>query len=93
MRPWTDAVPKLLLPVAGRPFGAWLVERLAAAGYDDVVLCVGHLGEAIRGTMGDRFAGLRLRYSDDGPALLGTAGALRGALAQLAPPFHVTYGD
>ena len=93
MRPRTDRLPKLLLPVAGRPFGAWLLERLAGAGFDEALLCVGHLGEAIRAALGDRFAGLPLRYADDGPALLGTAGALRRALPCLAPAFVVTYGD
>ncbi|AUX43087.1 nucleotidyl transferase [Sorangium cellulosum] len=93
MRPWTEHTPKFLLPVAGRPFGAWLLERLAAAGFGEVVLCVGHLGDAIRGAMGDRFAGLPLRYVDDGPRLLGTAGALRRALPCLSPVFLMTYGD
>ncbi|WP_437300782.1 nucleotidyltransferase family protein [Sorangium sp. So ce426] len=93
MRPRTERTPKFLLPVAGRPFGAWLLERLAAAGFGEVVLCVGHLGDAVRRAMGDRFAGLPLHYADDGPDLLGTAGALRRALPRLAPVFLMTYGD
>ncbi|WP_437538449.1 nucleotidyltransferase family protein [Sorangium sp. So ce726] len=93
MHPRTEHTPKFLLPVAGRPFGAWLLERLASAGFGEVVLCVGHLGDAVRRAMGDRFAGLPLRYADDGPDLLGTAGALRRALPQLAPVFLMTYGD
>jgi N-acetyl-alpha-D-muramate 1-phosphate uridylyltransferase len=93
MRPRTERVPKFLLPVAGRPFGAWLLERLAGAGFEKVLLCVGHLGGAIREALGDRFAGLPLQYGDDGPALLGTAGALRRALDHLDPLFVVTYGD
>ncbi|WP_437339051.1 nucleotidyltransferase family protein [Sorangium sp. So ce394] len=93
MRPRTERTPKFLLPVAGRPFGAWLLDRLAAAGFGEVVLCVGHLGEAVRAAMGERFAGLPLRYADDGPELLGTAGALRRALPHLAPVFLMTYGD
>ncbi|WP_437820537.1 nucleotidyltransferase family protein [Sorangium sp. So ce1078] len=93
MRPRTERTPKFLLPVAGRPFGAWLLERLAAAGFGEAVLCVGHLGDAVRAAMGDRFAGLPLRYADDGPELLGTAGALRRALPHLAPVFLMTYGD
>ncbi|MCC6559461.1 MAG: NTP transferase domain-containing protein [Polyangiaceae bacterium] len=93
MLPRTERVPKLLLPVAGRPFGAWLLERLAAAGFDEAILCVSHLGEVIREALGERFAGLPLRYADDGPTRLGTAGALRRALPSLEPVFLVTYGD
>jgi NDP-sugar pyrophosphorylase family protein len=94
MRPRTETVPKLLLEVGGRPFGFWLLERLAAQGVDEVVLCIGHLGEAIREAIGDgaRF-GLRVAYADEGDGRLGTAGALRHALDRLAETFVVTYGD
>lgn len=94
MFPRTRDVPKLLLPVAGRPFAAWLLERLAASGFDDAILCIGHLGDRIRDEVGDgsRF-GVRVRYSDEGNDRLGTAGALRLAAHLLAPSFLVTYGD
>jgi len=94
MLPRTAAVPKFLLPVAGRPFAFWLLERLAAFGYAEALLCIGHLGEAIRAALGDGAAfGIALRYADEGPLRLGTAGALRNALPKLAPAFLVTYGD
>lgn len=94
MWPRTERVPKLLLPVAGRPFGERLLERLAACGARDVVLCIGHLGEQIRAALGDGSAfGVRIAYSDEGDERLGTAGALRRALPSLAPTFLVTYGD
>ena len=94
MRPRTLTTPKFLLEVAGRPFGAWLLERLASHGYDEVLLCIAHLGERIRAFAGDGAAfGLRVRYADEGPTLLGTAGAIRAALPELAPTFLVTYGD
>jgi N-acetyl-alpha-D-muramate 1-phosphate uridylyltransferase len=94
MLPRTERVPKLLLPVGGRPFAAWLLERLAAAGFDEALLCIAHLGEMIRDELGDgRAFGMPVRYADEGPDLLGTAGALRRALPDLAPTFLVTYGD
>lgn len=90
----TRSLPKFLVPVAGRPFGAWVLDQLASCGISEVVLCIGHLGAAIRAFVADgaRF-GLRVRYSDDGPRLLGTAGALVLAKPLLAPTFLVTYGD
>jgi NDP-sugar pyrophosphorylase family protein len=90
----TRRLPKFLLPVAGRPFAAWLLERLRRSGFSEVVLCIGHLGAEIRDLLGDGSAfGLTLRYSDDGEQLLGTGGALRQALGLLAPRTLVTYGD
>jgi len=94
MRPRTLTTPKAMLDVAGRPFVDWQLEKLASCGFDDVVLCVAHLGEQIRDHVGDgaRF-GVRVRYSEEGPELLGTLGALRAALPLLEPAFLVTYGD
>ena len=94
MLPLTERVPKLLLPVAGRPFAAWLLERLAACGVDEVVLCLGHLADAVVAALPTLTPpGLRVRVSDEGGRRLGTAGALRLALPLLEPSFVVTYGD
>lgn len=96
MRPLTDAVPKALLPVAGRPFADHQLRWLARDGVRDVVFAIGHLGDRIRAFAGDGAAwGLRIRYVDEGPALRGTAGALRLAYDQgaLQPAFAVLYGD
>jgi NDP-sugar pyrophosphorylase family protein len=93
MLPRTSTVPKLLLPVRGRPFGRWLLERLRALGFSRAVLAVGHLSEAIHAELGDEAEGVALVYSDDGPAPLGTGGAIKRALPLLASEFLVTYGD
>jgi N-acetyl-alpha-D-muramate 1-phosphate uridylyltransferase len=94
MRPHTLTIPKSMLLVAGRPFVDWQLERLVAAGLRDVVMCVAHLGEQIRAHVGDGAAlGARVVWSEEGPTLLGTAGALRAALPLLHESFLVTYGD
>jgi len=84
--------PKSLLEVAGRPFIDWQLERLAACGFTEAVLCIGHLGQQIREHVGDH-RHLAIRYSDEGEDQLGTAGALELALPLLAGSFLVTYGD
>ncbi|HZJ54216.1 MAG TPA: sugar phosphate nucleotidyltransferase [Myxococcaceae bacterium] len=95
MHPHTERIPKSLLEVAGRPFIDWQLELLARAGIRDVVLCIAHLGGLIRAHVGDGSPhGLSVRYAEEEPDwLLGTAGALRAAVALLAPRFLVTYGD
>src|SRR5690242_5919809 len=98
MRPLTETIPKSLLTVAGRPFIDWQLDRLAASGIRDVVLCIAHLGDQLRAHVGDGARhGVRATWSVEGDgtpgALLGTAGALRAALPHLAPSFLVTYGD
>jgi NDP-sugar pyrophosphorylase family protein len=90
----TRAVPKALLPILGRPFLGWQLEALTRCGFRDAVLCIGHLGDQIREFLGDGAAfGVTVAYSEDGPRLLGTGGALRRALPLLAETFLVTYGD
>jgi NDP-sugar pyrophosphorylase family protein len=94
LRPLTEKIPKVLLPVAGKPFLAHQLELLRGQGLRRVVLCLGHLGEMVVQEFGDgRDWGMQLAYSFDGPKLLGTGGALRQALPELGEEFFVLYGD
>ena len=94
LRPVTEKIPKSLVEVNGEPFLAHQLRLLHAHGIRRVVLCVGYLGEMIEEYAGDgeRF-GMELRYSPDGPALRGTAGAIAQALPLLDDRFFVLYGD
>lgn len=91
MLPATREMPKVLLPVAGKPFLHHLVMRLRAAGFVDIVLLAGHLAEPVQ--LAALALGRDVSVVRDGPELLGTAGALAAAKGRLAPSFLVTYGD
>jgi NDP-sugar pyrophosphorylase family protein len=94
LRPITEKIPKVLVPVAGQPFLAHQLELLRTQGITRAVLCVGHLGEMVQQEFGDGSAhGVQLDYSFDGPVLLGTGGALKRALPKLGDRFFVLYGD
>ena len=94
LRPVTERIPKSMVLVAGRPFIDHQLLRLRSAGVDRVVLCVGHLAEQLEQHVGGGQAyGLSVRYSHDGPGLVGTGGALRQALPMLGMAFFVLYGD
>lgn len=94
LRPLTDKIPKVLVPVAGKPFLAHQLELLRRQGITRAVLCLGHLGEMVREQFGDGSAhGVHLDYSFDGPVLLGTGGALKQAAPRLGGKFFVLYGD
>lgn len=94
LRPLTATIPKSLIPVAGEPFIAHQLRLLRKRGIDRVVICAGYLGEMIEEFAGNGAVfGLQIDYSWDGPALLGTAGALRKALPLLGDKFFVLYGD
>ncbi|MEE8369835.1 MAG: sugar phosphate nucleotidyltransferase, partial [Dehalococcoidia bacterium] len=94
LRPLTQQVPKCLVPVNGRPFLEYQLELLSRRGVRDIVLCVGHLGEAVLERIGSgHHLGVNVVYSWERDGLLGTAGALKNAAPLLAPEFFVTYGD
>lgn len=94
LRPLTETVPKALLEIRGEPFLAHQLRLLRRHGITRAVLCVGYLGGQIREFAGDGGAfEMRLEYSEDGPNLLGTAGALKKALPLLGESFFTIYGD
>lgn len=95
MRPITDTLPKPLVPVAGKPLIGYHLERLARAGFADVVINLSWLGERIRAALGDgRDYGLSIAYSEEGPEPLETGGGIFKALPLLGPgPFLVVNGD
>jgi NDP-sugar pyrophosphorylase family protein len=92
--PMTETVPKSLLELNGEPFAIHQLRLLYGKGIRRVVLCVGHLGVLVQRAIGSGAAlGLQVDYSFDGPALLGTAGAIKNALPMLGDSFFVMYGD
>ena len=86
--------PKALMEVAGKPFLYYLLRYAKRQGVEEVVLCIGHLGDQIKAFAGDGLEwGLRILYSDEGPDLLGTGGAIKKALPLLKDEFLVQYAD
>ena len=75
--------PKVLAEVNGRPFLAYLLDKLAAGGAKEVTLLVGYAAAQVRAAFGGAHGRLRLAYSEE-PEPLGTAGAIRFALPHLA---------
>lgn len=94
LRPITEEIPKSLIEVAGKPFICHQLDYLRKQGINSVVLCIGFLGEMIQEVVGNGSRwDMHVSYSLDGPALLGTGGALREALPLLGEHFFILYGD
>lgn len=94
LRPLTETVPKALVEAGGKPLIAWQLERLAAAGFREVVINVSWLGEAIEARLGDgRALGLSIAYSREALPLE-SAGGIAQARALLGPaPFALVNSD
>ncbi len=91
--PLTRALPKVLIPVRGRPFVEHVIEELARQGAGRFVLSVGAMAQQVRAQLGDGARlGVRVGYAqEDTP--LGTGGAVRRALPLLGERFLVVNGD
>lgn len=86
-------VPKPMAPVYGRPFLCYLLDRLADAGIQRVVLATGYMHEVIETYFGTGYQGLEIIYSNEDQPLF-TGGAIRQAAEKIqSEDFVVLNGD
>ena len=93
LRPLTSNQPKPMVPIVGKPCMEHIVELLRGYGFDDVIVTVAFLPQAIRSYFGDgEGIGVNIEYSvEESP--LGTAGSVRLAGDKLDETFLVISGD
>jgi mannose-1-phosphate guanylyltransferase/phosphomannomutase len=93
LRPLTSNAPKPLLPLVNRPMMEHIVDLLKDHGFDDIVVTVAFMANAIRNYFGDGSEfDVRISYATE-ETPLGTAGSVRNAMAELTEPFLVISGD
>jgi len=93
LRPLTANVPKPMVPLGNKPIVEHTVELLRAHGFDDIVMLLYFLPEAITEHFGDGSRwGVRISYVTPA-ADLGTAGAVKFAAEAFGEPILVISGD
>jgi len=93
LRPFTEMIPKPLLPVGEKAILEIQIDRLKKFGFDEIFLCTNYKSEYIKNFFGDgsRY-GVKITISkEDKP--LGTAGPLTLIKDKLVEPFIVMNGD
>ena len=95
LRPVTDTIPKPLLEVGGQALIEYHLQRLAQAGFREIVINLAHLGDMIRARLGGGTKwGLEIHYSPEPAGALDTGGGIFKALPLLGDaPFAVINGD
>lgn len=94
LRPLTQHMPKVMVPINGAPFLLHLLKLLKSQGVKNIILCTGYLGKQVKDFLGDgKNLGLTIRYSEEKEKLLGTGGALKQAQSWLNSYFLVLNGD
>src|SRR5215831_6468861 len=93
LRPLTSNQPKPMVPIVGKPCMEHIIELLARHGFEDVIVTVAFLPQAIRSYFGGgETLGIDVSYSvEESP--LGTAGSVRLAAGRLDDTFLVISGD
>src|SRR5579862_976984 len=93
LRPLTSNQPKPMLPMGNRPMMEHVVNLLRQHGFEDIVVTVAFMANAIRSYFGDGSElGVRMVYATE-ESPLGTAGSVRNAMEQLTERFLVISGD
>ena len=77
LKPLTDDRPKAMVEIAGKPMLQHVIERVAAAGFDDITINIHHYGQMIIDFLerNDNF-GLKIHISDERGLLLDTGGGI-----------------
>ena len=93
IQPFSDRLPKPLLPVLDRPLLVWQIHAMRDVGIRDITIVIGHLGHHFVQTLGDGSAlGVRLSYVEQENAL-GIAHAVAQLQRHVSRPFLLFLGD
>ena len=94
LKPYTDHMPKALVPVAGKPMLEHVINKLKVAGVDEIVINVHHFAQQIIDFLKekDNF-GIKIWISDETEKLLDTGGGIKKAAPYFDEPFLVHNAD
>jgi mannose-1-phosphate guanylyltransferase/phosphomannomutase len=93
LRPLTSNQPKPMMPLVNRPMMEHIVGLLKGHGFDEIVVTLAFMPNAIRTYFGDGSEfGVRMVYATEEQPL-GTAGSVRNAMEELDERFLVISGD
>jgi len=93
LKPYTEVIPKPLLPIGEKPVLEIIFERLKNQGYKDIVLATNYKAYLFETLFGDGSKlGMNITYSRESKPL-GTAGPLKGIEGQLTDDFFLMNGD
>ena len=80
LKPLTDTMPKALVPVGGKPLLQHNIEKLRAAGFDELIINIHHFAEQIIDfVQANDYFGIHIEFSDEREKLLDTGGGIKKA--------------
>jgi len=91
LRPFTETIPKVMLPVANKPVLEYVVDAVKKSGIAEIIIVVGYKKEVIMEYFKE-YKGLKISYVTQDKQL-GTAHALLQAKSRIKETFIVISGD
>jgi NDP-sugar pyrophosphorylase family protein len=93
LRPLTDKIPKVMIPIAGKPLLEHNIEQFGKYGVSEFFINLHYMPEVIKNYFGDGSKwGVKIKYHYE-PELLGTAGGIKSFESYLDDEFFAIYGD
>ncbi|MGI8906795.1 MAG: sugar phosphate nucleotidyltransferase [Candidatus Sumerlaeaceae bacterium] len=93
LRPHTHTAPKVLLPVAGKPMLAHILDELTTLGFDEVTFIIGYKGDMIREYVKSRYT-FKSNFVEQAEMKgLGHAVSLTKSLHYAEEPVLIVLGD
>lgn len=93
MYPFSETLPKPILPVCNRPLLSTQLDFMRGYGITEVIVVIGHLGYAIVDALGDGSSqGMKIRYVEQSETL-GMAHAVGKLEQYIDSPFMLLLGD
>ncbi len=83
LRPITEQIPKVMIPIGDRPIVEWQVRWLLKFGINDIIFACGHLYEKIEEHFGRSGLGAKFSYSIE-KEKVGTSGAVKQAFSMVS---------
>ena len=94
LKPFTDHMPKALVPVGGTPMLEHVILKLKSAGVNEIVINVHHFAQQIIDFLKTKENfGIKIWISDETEELLDTGGGIKKAAPHFDEPFMVHNAD
>lgn len=93
LKPFTEAIPKPLLPIGEKSILEIQIQRMAGYGFDKIYIATNYKADYVESFIGDgRRQGVRIKFSKEEKPL-GTCGPLYLLKDELTEPFVLMNGD
>lgn len=80
LKPFTNSMPKALVPILGKPVLEHVIEKLKTAGFNEIIINIHHFADQIVDFVESKNNfDIRIEFSDERAELLDTGGAIKKA--------------